>query len=99
MKPQSILLAALLASAPAAQTNTAWAGNTSSNSSSNTSSNSSSNGSSYVHTHRWSVDSDDGRRRRIDRGTTRIERYAPAYGRYDRGRYDRARRGRDRDDD
>ena len=35
--------------------------NTSSNSSSNTSSNSSAHGSSYIHTHRWSVDSDDGR--------------------------------------
>jgi hypothetical protein len=61
-------------------------GNTSSNSSSNTSSNSSSGSSSYVHTHSWSVDSDDGRRRRIKRGTTRIERYSPNDERYYRYR-------------
>jgi hypothetical protein len=61
-------------------------GNTSSNSSSNTSSNSSSGRSSYVHTHSWSVDSDDGYRRRATRGTTRIERYGPTYRRYDRQR-------------
>ena len=52
-------------------------GNTSSNSSSNTSSDSGSSGSSYVHTHRWSVDSDDRYGRRSVRGSTRIERYAP----------------------
>ena len=51
------------------------AGSTSSNSSSNTSSNSSSGRSSYVRTHSWSVDSDDGYRRRKDRGV-RIERYS-----------------------
>ena len=67
------------------------AGNTSSNSSSNTSSNSSNGRSSYVHTHRWSVDSDDGRRRRFIRGGTHIERYGPAV------RYRGSRR--DRDDD
>ena len=39
------------------------AGNTSTNTSTNTSNNTSSRGSSYVHTHTWSVDSDDGRRR------------------------------------
>jgi hypothetical protein len=70
------------------------AGNTSSNSSSNTSSNSSANGSSYIHTHRWSVDSDDGRRRNRVGGTTRIERYAPSYR-----RYDPSRRARDSGDD
>jgi hypothetical protein len=64
-------------------------GNTSSNSSSNTSSNSSSGSSSYVHTHSWSVDSDDGYRRRINRGTTRIERYSPGHERYYRQRRDR----------
>jgi hypothetical protein len=53
------------------------AANQSSNSSSNTSSNSSAGGSSYVHTHTWSVDSHDGRRRRSVGGTTRIERYTP----------------------
>jgi hypothetical protein len=59
-----------------------FVGNTSSNSSSNTSSNSSSGRSSYVHTHSWSVDSDDGRRRRVTRGTTRIERHSPGAVRY-----------------
>jgi hypothetical protein len=64
--------------------------NTSSNSSSNTSSNSSGGRSSYVHTHTWSVDSDDGRRRRSVGGTTRIERYTPGYdGRYRSRRYNR----------
>jgi hypothetical protein len=78
------LVSTLLVAAPAA-----YAGNTSSNSSSNTSSNSSAHGSSYVHTHRWSVDSDDDRRRRSVRGSTRIERYTPGYGRYrPRGRRD-----------
>jgi hypothetical protein len=57
-------------------------GNTSSNSSSNTSSNSSGGRSSYVHTHSWSVDSDDGRRRRSTRETIRIERYTPNNRRY-----------------
>jgi hypothetical protein len=51
------------------------AGNTSTNTSTNTSNNTSSRGSSYTHTHNWSVDSDDGRRRRSVGGTTRIERY------------------------
>jgi hypothetical protein len=54
------------------------AGNTSSNSSSNTSSDSGSRGSSYMHRHDWSVDSDDRYGRRSVRGSTRIERYAPA---------------------
>jgi hypothetical protein len=54
------------------------AANQSSNSSSNTSSNSSAGGSSYVHTHTWSVDSHDSRRRRSVGGTTRIERYTPS---------------------
>jgi hypothetical protein len=67
------------------------AGNTSSNSSPNTSSNSSNGRSTIVHTHRWSVDSDDGRRRRVIRGTTHIERYRPTV------RYRSSRR--DRDDD
>ena len=62
------------------------AGNTSSNSSSNTSSNSSARGSSYVHTHNWSVDSDDDVRRRSVRGSTRIERYVPAPNRHRRPR-------------
>jgi hypothetical protein len=52
-------------------------GNTSSNSSSNTSSDSGARGSSYVHRHNWSIDSDDGYRRRVTRGSTRIERYTP----------------------
>ena len=69
----------------------AVAGNTSSNSSSNTSSNSSNGRSTIVHTHRWSMDSDDGRRRRVIRGTTHIERYRPAV------RYRWPRRGRDDD--
>src|SRR5687768_7904012 len=51
------------------------AGNTSSNSSSNTSSNQSGGRSSVVRTHRWSIDSDDGRRRRVIGGITQIERY------------------------
>jgi hypothetical protein len=67
------------------------AGNTSSNSSSSTSSNSSNGRSTIVHTHRWSVDSDDGRRRRVIRGTTHIERYRPTV------RYRSPRRGRDDD--
>ncbi|MDQ8727783.1 hypothetical protein [Bradyrhizobium sp. LHD-71] len=72
----------------------AFAGNTSSNSSSNTSSDSGSHGSSYRHTHNWSVDSDDGRRRRVIRGSTIIDRYTPNY------RNDRPRRFRiERDDD
>ena len=53
------------------------AGNTSSNSSSNTSWNQSNGRSSIVHTHRWSIDSDDSRRRRVMRGTTHVERYRP----------------------
>jgi hypothetical protein len=66
------------------------AANQSSNSSSNTSSNSSAGGSSYVHTHTWSVDSNDGRRRRSVGGTTRIERYTPGFERryYRRDRRD-----------
>jgi hypothetical protein len=72
----------------------ASAGNTSSNSSSNTSSDSGSHGSSYRHTHNWSVDSDDGRRRRVLRGSTYIERYSPRYE-----RSYRMRRFRERDDD
>ena len=69
----------------------AQAGNTSSNSSSNTSSNSSNGRSSVVHTHTWSVDSDDNRRRRSVGGTTRLERYTPGERRY------RVRRERDDD--
>jgi hypothetical protein len=61
-------------------------GNTSSNSSSNTSSNQSSGRSSYVHTHSWSVDSDDDS---IIRGT-RIERYSRNRVRpYDHRRHNR----------
>ncbi len=67
------------------------AGNTSSNSSSNTSSNQSNGRSSIVHTHRWSIDSGDGRRRRVIGGTTRIERYRPEV------RHRAWRRGRDDD--
>jgi hypothetical protein len=71
-------------------------GNTSSNSSSNTSSNSSAGRSSYVHTHSWSIDSDDGRRRRSTRETIRIKRYGPGDERY----YRQGRSRRDgRDDD
>ena len=66
------------------------AGNTSSNSSSNTSSNQSNGRSSIVHTHRWSIDSDNGRRRVI-RGTTRVERYRSE------ARHRGWRRGRDDD--
>jgi hypothetical protein len=69
------------------------AGNTSSNSSSNTSSNSSAGGSSYIHKHKWSVDSDDNNRRSSSRGVTRIERYVPERPRY------RYRDRRDDDDD
>lgn len=54
-------------------------GNTSSNSSSNTSSDSGSHGASYRHSHNWSVDSDDGRRRRVIRGSTMIERFTPPF--------------------
>jgi hypothetical protein len=85
-------LAALIALAVTAAA--AVAGNTSSNSSSNTSSDSGSHGSSYRHSHNWSVDSDDGRRRRVLRGSTRIERYAPPFD-----RSYRMRRFHERDDD
>jgi hypothetical protein len=85
----AIATAALAISAPAV-----FAGNTSSNSSSNTSSDSGSHGSSYRHSHNWSVDSDDGRRRRVIRGQTYIERYSPPERAY------RLRRHRfERDDD
>jgi hypothetical protein len=84
----AVSVAATLVFAPVAT-----AGNTSSNSSSNTSSDSGSHGSSYRHSHSWSIDSDDGRRRRVIRGSTHIDRYVP--------RYDRSYRARrfDRDDD
>jgi hypothetical protein len=67
-------------------------GNTSSNSSSNTSSNSSAGRSSYVHTHSWSIVSDEGRRGA--RETIRIKRYTP-----NNERYYRRGRHRERDDD
>ncbi len=85
----TIAIGAVAVSAPAV-----LAGNTSSNSSSNTSSDSGSRGSSYRHSHDWSVDSDDGRRRRVLRGSTYIERYSPPYE-----RSYRQRRFRERDDD
>jgi len=81
---QSLLLPLVLCAA----VTQAHAGNTSSNSSSNTSSNSSAHGSSYVHTHQWSVDSDNGRGRNIVRGSTRIERYVPNRQRYRVYRWD-----------
>jgi len=80
MNARLILILLFLVYAPAA-----LAGNTSSNSSSNTSSNSSAHGSSYIHTHRWSIESDNGRRRSV-RGSTRIERYAPSNRQYKRWR-------------
>jgi hypothetical protein len=87
-------VAAMVVVAVALSAPVAVAGNTSSNSSSNTSSDSGSHGSSYRHSHTWSVDSDDGRRRRIVRGSTHIERHAPAM------RHDRSRRYKIyRDDD
>jgi hypothetical protein len=88
------IVAAMAMSAVAMSAPTALAGNTSSNSSSNTSSDSGSHGSSYRHNHNWSVDSDDGRRRRVIRGSTYIERYAPSFE-----RSYRQRRFRERDDD
>jgi hypothetical protein len=77
----AVSVAAIVAFAPIAS-----AGNTSSNSSSNTSSDSGSHGSSYRHSHSWSIDSDDGRRRRVIRGSTYIDRYVPRYDRPYRAR-------------
>jgi hypothetical protein len=88
------IVAALAMGAVTMSAPMALAGNTSSNSSSNTSSDSGSRGSSYRHSHDWSVDSDDGRRRRVLRGSTYIERYSPSYE-----RSYRQRRFRERDDD
>jgi hypothetical protein len=87
-----ILLAVLLATTVTAAA--AVAGNTSSNSSSNTSSDSGSRGTTFRHSHNWSIDTDDGRRRRMLQGSTRIERYAPPFD-----RSYRLRRFRDHDDD
>jgi hypothetical protein len=88
------IVAAIAVAAAAVSAPPALAGNTSSNSSSNTSSDSGSHGSSYRHSHNWSVDADDGRRRRVIRGSTHIERYAPSFD-----RSYRSRRLRERDDD
>jgi hypothetical protein len=88
------IVAAMAVGALTMSASMAPAGNTSSNSSSNTSSDSGSHGSSYRHSHNWSVDSDDGRRRRVIRGSTHIERYAPSFE-----RSYRQRRFRERDDD
>jgi hypothetical protein len=88
------MVAAMAVSALTMSASMAPAGNTSSNSSSNTSSDSGSHASSYRHSHNWSVDSDDGRRRRVIRGSTQIERYAPSLE-----RSYRQRRLRERDDD
>jgi hypothetical protein len=90
---KTLIIAAVSVAATLVFAPLATAGNTSSNSSSNTSSDSGSHGSSYRHSHSWSIDSDDGRRRRVIRGSTHIDRYVP--------RYDRSYRARrfDRDDD
>ena len=87
-------VAIIASGAVAVSATAASAGNTSSNSSSNTSSDSGSHGSSYRHSHNWSVDTDDGRRRRVIRGSTHIERYSPRLERSHRWR-----RLRERDDD
>ena len=87
------IVAALAMGAVTMSAPMALAGNTSSNSSSNTSSDLVC-GLSYRHSHDWSVDSDDGRRRRVLRGSTYIERYSPSFE-----RSYRQRRLRERDDD
>ena len=74
---KAFIIAAVSVAAVVAFSPIATAGNTSSNSSSNTSSDSGSHGSSYRHSHSWSIDSDDGRRRRVIRGSTYIDRYVP----------------------
>jgi hypothetical protein len=91
---KALLVSVIATAAVALFAPLASAGNTSSNSSSNTSSDSGSHGSSYRHSHSWSVDSDDGRRRRVTRGSTYIERYSPGFE-----RSYRSRRLRGRDDD
>jgi hypothetical protein len=91
-----LLAAAMTMAAVVLPVPDAPAGNTSSNSSSNTSSDSGSHGSSYRHSHDWSVDTSDGRRRRVVRGSTTIERYVPRLERSYRLR--RIRPARDDDD-